>query len=147
MRMETISKTGISFFLLLLSLVLTSCSDKGESVISPIQGSTWRLQSIQSWAQTIEIPSDEVYTLHFSTDTLVTGQVHCNTYFTGYHVVPPDSISFGPFNTTKIQCSQPSNQEEFRLAFENSNSFEAAGTQLLLYYMNRTRLLKFEKAI
>ena len=138
-------KAAILYFVFSVSLVVSCCSDRGEEVITPIQNSTWRLQSILSGGQTIEIQSNQVYTLHFSNDTLVTGQVHCNTYWTSYHLVPSDSISFGPFVTTKILCSQPSNEEEFRLAFDNASSLQVVGTQLRLYYMNRTRVLNFEK--
>jgi heat shock protein HslJ len=129
----------------LLNMVLSSCSDKGEGIATPIRSSTWLLQSIQIGGQTTIIPSNEVYTLHFENDTLVTGQVHCNTYWTDYHLVSPDSISFGPFNVTKIGCPLPPTRDEFRLAFDNANSLNVAGPQLRLYYLNRTRVLNFEK--
>ncbi len=139
--------TRILCFALLLNLFLSRCSDRGDAVSTSSQNSTWRLESIESGGHATSIPTNEVYSLHFENDTLVTGQVHCNTYLTNYRLVPPDSISFGPFNATKIGCPLPSNQDEFRLAFDNANSLKVAGTQLRLYYLNRTSVLNFEKAM
>ena len=137
--------TRILCFALLLNLFLSHCSDTGNAVSTSKQNSTWRLESIESGGHTTNISSNELYTFRFENDTLVTGQVYCNTYFTNYHLVPPDSISFGPFIATKIGCPLPSYQDEFRLAFDNANSLNFAGTQLRLYYLNRTRVLNFEK--
>ena len=136
-------RTRLIYLALLLTLFLICCSDRGNVVSTSIQYSAWRLDSFETGGYTLTVPGNEVYTLHFDNDSLVSGQVHCNTYFTSYHMVPPDSISFGPFNTTKILCPQPSNQAEFRLGFDNANAMKITTNQLQLYYMNRTRVLKF----
>ena len=132
-------------FATLVSLILVSCSDRGNVVSTLIQDPTWQLESIESGDSTTSIPANEVYTLHFDNDSLVSGRVHCNTYFTNYCIVPPDSISFGPFNATKMGCPQPSNQLEFRRGFDNANAIDITSNRLRLYYLNRTRVLNFGK--
>ena len=132
---------------LLVAVFITNCSDRGDVVSASIQNSAWRLESIESSGHTTSIPDNEPYTLHFDNDTLVSGQVHCNTYFTNYRFVLQDSIAFGPFIVTKMGCPLPSNQNEFRLAFDSANSINISSTQLRLYYQNRTKTLIFDKVM
>lgn len=137
--------TRIIWLPILLTVFLLCCSDSGNVISTPIQNSGWQLASITRGDSTSSIPVNEVYTLQFDNDSLVSGQVHCNTYSTNYHIVPPDSISFGPFIMTKIGCPLPSHQAEFRSGFDNANAIKTTSTQLRLYYLNRTRVLNFEK--
>ena len=121
------------------------CSNSTEVALTSLRNSTWQLDSFDSSGYTITVPADQVYTLHFDSESSVSGQVHCNTYGTTCTFVAPDSIVFGPFATTKIACPSPSSATEFRLGFDQANALSTFGLQLRILYFNRTRALNFSR--
>jgi heat shock protein HslJ len=125
---------------------LVGCSNSTEVSLTSLRNSTWQLDSFDSSGHTKDALSNQVYTLHFDTDSTVSGQVYCNTYATSYSFVGTDSIVFGPFNATKIGCPSLSNAGEFRLGFDRANSLSTTGLRLRILYYNRNRALNFRRA-
>jgi heat shock protein HslJ len=132
--------------LALFALGTFSCSDDGADIATSILRTSWQLESIQSGTGTTVVPSGQVYTLNFVSDSLASGQVHCNTYLVSYQLQNSGNLAFGPFNTTKIYCPRPSLEDEYRLAFDNANSLDFDRSYLRLHYLNQTKVLVFHRS-
>lgn len=127
----------------MLTFALLACSDAGEAPPMTIVGSTWKLMSVLSDSGTTAVPLGQVYTIAFVSDTLASGQIHCNTYSVSYRLLQTGLISFGPFAATKIYCPQPSLEADFRSAFKNPEILEFDRNYLRLRYAEQTKVMSF----
>ncbi len=122
------------------------CSDKGDNLLSAVENSSWRLQQIEIiGSQTIVIPPSETYTMKFHNSSEVGGLSHCNTYEAKYILASDGSISFEDIVSTEIACGPPSHDGEFRLALAKANSIQLTGIELRLHYLDRTKVLHFNR--
>ena len=130
--MEIDMNTVINNFILImiLGLMVTSCSEFGGTAADELEGTKWNLLTIR---KSIPIP-DSIITLELEDDE-VRGTSGCNTYF-GEYKSKGNKISFGVLAATEMACLNPKGimeQEQEYLSFLSEIvAYSIEGDRLIL---------------
>ena len=126
--MNTIRNNFI--LIMILGLMITSCSEFSGTVADELEGTKWNLLTIR---KSILIP-DSIITIEFEDDE-VRGTSGCNTYF-GEYTSKENKISFGVLAATEMACLNPEGimgQEQEYLSFLSEIvAYSIEGDRLIL---------------
>jgi len=126
--MNTIRNNFI--LIMILGLMITSCSEFSGTVADELEGTKWNLLTIR---KSIPIP-DSIITIEFEDDE-VRGTSGCNTYF-GEYTSKENKISFGVLAATEMACLNPEGimeQEQEYLSFLSEIvAYSIEGDRLIL---------------
>jgi len=121
---------------------LAGCTNSTEVAQTKLVNSTWQLVSVEFGGLPTPVPTNQVFTIHFASDSTAYGQDLCNFYNATYSLGESNSIVFRSFGSTEVDCPS-SIGTEFRLAFDKADILLASDQELQILYFNRTRALRF----
>jgi heat shock protein HslJ len=105
------------------------------SVISSLQGKTWRLTSFTNESGSASVLPGTAITAVFGADGKVTGSAGCNNYFAGYQL-SGNGIKIGPVGSTLMWCGQPpgvmAQETTYLKLLQGSTTYSTNGTELKL---------------
>jgi heat shock protein HslJ len=138
--MEVGMKNRMSSLLLILimGLMLASCSHPNNTLAADMESKNWELKTIRT-----SVPiAGRVISIEFE-DGEVHGSSGCNSYFGGYEI-KGDEITFGMLASTEMACMDPEGlmgQEQDYLSFLSEVvSFSIEDGQLILRKADQDQL-------
>ncbi len=138
----------------------TKKQDSTSSNFSSLIGTKWKLKSIEKAIltggfSTINIPTNEYYTINFNTHSEISGQADCNAYggvVSHNSALGTNSINISAGLITKIGCGSEGRDQEFITGLNTAFHFVRNENELQFIYNfevpnsgNRGNSLIFEK--
>jgi heat shock protein HslJ len=124
-------------FIVIISLVLYSCSSSSTTTTQSVKNTKWMLESIYGERiDTMYLTPNNAISLNLLDSNQMNGKAPCNSYFSGYQV-SGQTISFGAIGATRMACDNLDMEQKYfeflggvtRYSLSNNSS----GNRLTLY--------------
>lgn len=113
-----------------LLLVMGACCCQQKNL--PLEGTSWKLSSMESIPASAISAEEDAFTLMFNaTDTLVAGRTNCNRFFGPYRL-NGKSLTFGDLGMTRMACPDLQYESAFVEMLDRVDGFEIKGSDLKL---------------
>lgn len=110
---------------------MTACCGSQQCAL-PLEGTTWKLSSMESIpADAIQAEADAFTLLFNAADTLVTGRTNCNSFF-GKYELKEGKLEFGNLGMTRMACPEMEYEDAFVKMLDEVDGYEISGSSLKL---------------
>lgn len=111
----------------------------GKDKYSPLFGTSWVWVSSTASGSTSAAPTGGKFVLSFGEDNRVNSTTDCNGMGGNYTLGASNSMSFGPFMSTKMFC-EGSRESEYSSSLMKTSSYKVEGTNLILVNASGTMI-------
>ncbi len=113
-----------------LLLTLTACC--GTQHDKPLEGTTWKLTSLEGIPATAIDAEKDAFTLEFDVkEAMLTGRTDCNRFF-GSYTVEGDTLTLGEMGMTRMACPDMEHEDAFMRMLEHVTAYAIEGDRLTL---------------
>ena len=120
---------------LLLGAMTACCGTQNDK---PLEGTVWKLASMEGIPAEAIAADDDAFTLIFSEEDMsAAGRTNCNLYFGSYEAID-GTLAFGEMGMTRMACPDMELETTFMHLFEQVDGFTIEGDRLALTGDGRT---------
>lgn len=120
------------------SLLLGAMTACGAHNDKPLEGTVWKLASMEGIPAAAIADDDDAFTLVFSNEDMsAAGRTNCNLYFGSYETID-STLAFGEMGMTRMACPDMEYEDVFMRMFEHVDGFTIEGDRLALTGDGRT---------
>lgn len=113
-----------------LLAAMTAC---GGADNKPLDGTVWKLASMEGIPASAIDSEDDAFTLVFNgEETMVAGRTNCNRFFGSYNAAD-GALSFGEMGMTRMACPDMEFEDAFVQMLGKVDGFSIAGDVLTLF--------------
>lgn len=113
---------------LLLTLTACCCTQHDK----PLEGTTWKLTSLEGIPATAIDAEEDAFTLRFDAEeTMLAGRTDCNRFF-GSYKVEDDTLTLGEMGMTRMACPDMEHENAFMQMLERVTAYAIEGDRLTL---------------
>jgi len=104
----------------------------------PLEGTTWKLASMEGIPAEALASDDDAFTLVFSAEDMsAAGRTNCNLYFGNYETAD-GTLAFGEMGMTRMACPDMEFEDAFMRMLGSVDGFSIVGDRLTLTGDGRT---------
>lgn len=114
-----------------LLVAMTACG--GAQNNKPLEGTVWKLSSMEGIPASAIEGEDDAFTLLFNgEEMLVSGRTNCNRFFGSYNAAD-GALAFGDMGMTRMACPDMQYEDAFVEMLDKVDGFSIQGEELTLF--------------
>lgn len=114
-----------------LLVAMTACG--GAQNNKPLEGTVWKLSSMEGIPASAIEGEDDAFTLLFNgEEMLVSGRTNCNRFFGSYNAAD-GALAFGDMGMTRMACPDMQYEDAFVEMLDKVDGFSIEGEELTLF--------------
>lgn len=115
------------------TLLLTLAACCGTQNNKPLEGTTWKLASMEGIPATAIDSEEDAFTLEFNAaDTLLAGRTNCNRFFGNYTIEGNKLTLSDNMGMTRMACPDMEYEDLFVTMLNKVNAYQIKGDKLTL---------------